>query len=211
VQGFDAPLLHLVHVDVEGGFVELDHVDAVGGQGARLGVEQVGEGERHLHAVAVMGVGDGVDDGHRPGQGDLELAAGMGAGKPRLVCMDAAAQRQRTGYLRHHRLVALLADAHLDPLGEIDAVHEVEEAVDEMLSRLFAIGDDVDAGILLQLDGDEGRIALAGLEVFARKSPRRPQLVGLGEPGRLRQAAGDAGLEHLFPFQRRVCSGPLHR
>ena len=44
----------LVHVDVEGRLVELDHVDAVGFERARLLVEQVGEGERHLHAVAVV-------------------------------------------------------------------------------------------------------------------------------------------------------------
>ena len=74
VERLDAPLLDGVHVDVEGGLVELDGIDAVGLQRARLLVEEVGEGHGHLGAVAVVPVGDGVDDGHRPGHGDLELA-----------------------------------------------------------------------------------------------------------------------------------------
>jgi hypothetical protein len=56
-------------------------------------VEQFGEGERHLDAVAVVLVGDGVDDGHRAGQGEFQLARGVGAGDARLVGMDAALQR----------------------------------------------------------------------------------------------------------------------
>ena len=84
VQRLDAPGRDLFHVDVERRLVELDHVDAVGFERARLLVEQVGEGKRHLDAVAVVLVGDGVDDGHRPGQGDLELALGVGAGVARL-------------------------------------------------------------------------------------------------------------------------------
>ena len=157
-----------VHIDVEGRLIELYDIDAVGSKPAYFLVEEVGKGEGHLHAVAVIGVGDGVDDGHRPRQGEFELAPRVGAGDPRLVCVDAATQRQRARDGRHHRLVALLADAHFDTLGEVDAVHEFEEAVDEMLARLLAIGDDVDAGILLNLDGEKRRVALAGFEIGSR-------------------------------------------
>ena len=93
VQRLDAPVLHFVHVDVEGGLIELDHVDAVARQRARLLVQQPGKGERHLHPVAVMRVRDGVDDGHRTGQGELELAPGMGARMAGLRCVDAALSR----------------------------------------------------------------------------------------------------------------------
>ena len=117
----------------------------------RFLVEQLGEGERHLDAVAVVLVGDGVDDGHRAGQGELDLVRGMGAGDQRLEVVDAALQPQRRHHLRHHRLVAVVADAHLDLVGEVDALDRLEKAVDEMLPRLLAVGDDVDAGILLQL------------------------------------------------------------
>ena len=169
-------------------------------EGARLLVEQVGERERHLDAVAVVGVRDGVDDGHRAGQGDLELARRVGAGVARLGGMHAALELERAGDGRHHRLVAVVADAHLDLAVEIDAVDEFEKAVHEMLARLLAVADDVDAGVLLLLDGEQGGVELGGGELVARELPRRPQLVRLGEPGRLRQAAGDGGGEEHRRF-----------
>ena len=83
-----------LHVDVEGGLVELDHVDAVLLQRARLLVEQLGERHRQLHLVAVVPVGDGVDDGHRPGHGDLDLSSSYALAAPRAsFWCDAALQR----------------------------------------------------------------------------------------------------------------------
>ena len=92
VQRLNAPAGGGVHVDVEGRLVELDDVDAVGGKPADLFVEQRRKGKRHFHAVAVMGVGDRIDDGHRAGQGEFEFSLGVGAGEPRLARMDAVAQ-----------------------------------------------------------------------------------------------------------------------
>jgi hypothetical protein len=54
----------------------------------------------------------------------------------------------------------------------------------------------VDAGVFLVLHGEQRRIELGGGELVARELPLRPQLVRLGEPGRLRQAAGDGGFKH---------------
>ena len=107
---------------------------------------------------------------------------------------------------RHHRLVAVGADAHLDLVGEVDAVDEFEKAVHEMLARLLAVADDVDAGVLLQLDREQRGVELGRRELVALQPPLRPQLVRLGEPGGFRQAAGDgrrkqhvyAGLETLW-------------
>ena len=65
--------------------------------------------------------------------------------QPRLGRVHAALQAQRPDDLRHHRLVAVVADAHLDLVLEVDAVDRFEEAVDEVLARLLAVGDDVDA------------------------------------------------------------------
>ena len=183
----------LVHVDVEGGLVELDHVDAVGLQRLGFLVEQFGKGERHLDAVAVILVGDGVDDGHRAGQGEFQLARGVGAGDAGLVGMDAAFQPQRRHHLRHHRLVAVVADSHLDLVGEIDALDLLQEAVDEMLAGLLALGDDVDAGVFLQLHRQQRGVALGARQFVALGFPGRPQRVGLGQPFRLRQRAGDRG------------------
>ena len=183
----------LVQEDVEGGLVELDHVDAVGLQRLGLGVEQFGEGERHLDLVAVIFVRDGVGDGHRAGQGEFQLAGGVGAGDAGFIGMDAALQRQRRDHLRHHRLVAVVPDAHLDLVGEIDALDLLQKAVDEMLAGLLALGDDIDAGILLQLHRQHGGVALGAGKFVAFRLPGRPQHVGFGQPFRLRQGACDGG------------------
>ena len=44
----DAPVVDLVHEDVERGLVELDEIDALRFELARLGIERVGEGHRHV-------------------------------------------------------------------------------------------------------------------------------------------------------------------
>ena len=54
-----------------------------------------------------------------------------------------------------------------DPTVEIDAVDRFEEAMDEMLARLLAVGDDVDPGILLQLQGNA-----ASRRAWPRRAPR---------------------------------------
>ena len=133
-----------------------------------------GERHRHLDAVAVMGVGDGVDDGHRPRQRELELALGMGARELRLARMHASLEAQRAGDRRHHRLVAVGADADLDLAREVDAVDEFEKAVHEMLARLLAVGDDVDAAILLQLEREQGGVALGVVELARRRAATAP-------------------------------------
>src|SRR6266581_1847652 len=111
-------------------------------------------------ANAIMGVRDGIDDGHRPRQRKLELARGVGARKLRLACVPARLEAKGARDGRHHRLVAVGADADLDLAREIDPIDEFEKAVHEMLARLLAVGDDVDAAILLQLEREQGRVAL---------------------------------------------------
>ena len=79
---------------------------------------------------------------------------------------------------------------------EIDAVEIGEKAVDEMDARLLAVADDVDAGVLLPLDREDGGVDLAGRERVALEPPGGPELFRLGEPEGLGQAAGDGGFEH---------------
>src|SRR5262249_26112807 len=67
MQRRDTPLYHLIHIDIEGRLVELDNVDAVGCERPGFLVEQVRECERHLDAIAVVTIRDGVDDGHWTG------------------------------------------------------------------------------------------------------------------------------------------------
>ena len=91
----------------------------------------------------------------------------MRAREPRLGRVHAAFQPQLADDLRHHRLVAVGADAHLDLVGEVDAVDEFEKAVHEMLARHLAVGDDVDAGILLLLQREQRRVGLGGGKLVA--------------------------------------------
>ena len=117
----------------------------------------------------------------------------MGAGDARLVGVDAALQLQRRHHLRHHRLVAVFADSHLDLVGEIDALDIGEKAVHKMLPRLLAFGDDIDAGVFLQFHRQHGGVALGAFKLGAGGFPGRPQHVGLGQPFGFRQRAGDRG------------------
>ena len=69
------------------------------------------------------------------------------------VCVHAAlAARSGAAHRRHHRLVAVVADAHLDLVLEVDAVDAFEEAMHEMLTRLLAVADDVEAGVFLDFE-----------------------------------------------------------
>ena len=62
--------------------------------------------------------------------------------------------------------------------------------------RLLAVADDVQAGVLLGLDPQQRGIELGLLQRGALGLPLRPQLLRLGQPGGLGQAAGDGGVEH---------------
>ena len=81
-----------------------------------------------------------------PGRVNLSLRLVWARASRASVACTRPLQAQRADHRRHHRLVAVVADAHLDLVREIDAVDEFEEAVHEMLARLLAVGDDVDAG-----------------------------------------------------------------
>lgn len=109
LQSLDAPIVDLVHVDVEGGLIELDEIDAVGLQGLGFRVQEIGEGKGHLHPIAIIAIGDGVDDGHRAGQGEFQLLLRVRPRHARFEGMDAVLELQRRDHLRHHRLIAILS------------------------------------------------------------------------------------------------------
>ena len=148
-------------------------------------------------SVAVVAVRHRVHDRHGARQGELQAARGVGPRELRFEGVDAAFQPQRRHHLRHHRLVAVVADSDLDLVREIDALDLLEEAVHEMLPRLLAVGHDVDAGVLLLLDPQQRGIGLGLAQGIAFSPPPRPELAGLREPARLGQAASDRGREHV--------------
>src|SRR5215203_6151031 len=118
----------------------------------------------------------------------------------RPACARAACASARwTGPLRRIGPTTVGPDADHRLLAEIDAVEIGEEAVDEVHAGLLAVAHDVEPGILLHLHGEDGGVELRLLEVGPRELPRRPQPFGLGEPGRLRQAADERRLQHSDP------------
>ena len=126
----------------------------------------------------------------------------------RLVCARASCASKAwtrplsfsgADHLRHHRVVAVVADAHLHLVLEVDAFDLLEKAVDEVLARLLAVADDVQPGVLLRLDPQQRGIGLGLAQFVALGLPLRPELVGFGQPARLGQAACDRGGEHGFP------------
>jgi hypothetical protein len=177
--------------------VELDQVDAEGLQLARLLVQQPGKRHGHVGAPAVVGVGDGVADGHGPRQGELEAPFRVRPGEARLLAVHRLRAPHRAGHGRHLDDVAVVADAHLGLPGPVDALDRLEEAVHEVGAELLAVADDVDAAVLLLLEPDQGGVLLAPLELGALQTPGRPQLLGLGQPGRLGQAACDRRVQHV--------------
>ena len=118
--------------------------------------------------------------------------------------MYAAFQAQGGHHLRHHRVIAVVADAHLDPVLEIDAVDLLKKAMHEMLTRLLAVTDDVKAGVFLGLDPQQGCVGLGLAQRLAFGLPLRPELVGFSQPGGFGQTAGNRGFKHQrIPFRQK--------
>ena len=189
----NTPFVDLAHEDIKGWFIELDDIDAEGFEFACFLVEQVREGHGHIGAATVVLVGDGVADCHRAGQRDLEPALGVGADKGCIGAVDGFRALQLRRHGRHVDGIAIVADAHLGLLRPVDTGDMLNEAVHEVDAELLAIGDDVDADVVLQLEPDQGCVALHGLKRRAGRAPRRPELFGFSEPGGLWQAASQRG------------------
>src|SRR3989441_6871156 len=114
-------------------------------------VDDARERRRQARAVAVVLVGEGVHDGHGPRDRELQPPLGIRTGPAHLVEVDGRAAGDGAGDRRHLRLVAVGADADRHALTEVDPLEPLQEAVHEVLPRLLAVGDDVDARRLLLL------------------------------------------------------------
>ena len=66
-----------------------------------------------------------------------------------------------------------------------------------MPPALLAIADDVQAGILLVMEGEADRVVLGLLEPIGPRHPRSEQLmIRISEPGGLGEASGERGPQH---------------
>jgi hypothetical protein len=155
--------------------------------------ESVGEGG----AIAIMLIRNGVGDGHRARQSELELVLRVGARGARFELVHGPLAADRASHGRDLGLVAVGADTDRLPTVEVDALEIAEKAMDEMDARLLAVADDVDAGVLLALHREDGRVDLARRERVALEPPCGPKFFRFSKPEGLRQAAGDGGFEHV--------------
>ena len=120
----------------------------------------------------------------------MRAAEGGGFGVGTFAALDLGRHSGHVG------VIAVVADAHGGHLGPVDAVDVFEEAVDEMLPELLAVGNDVDARIFLGLDPHQGGVALALPQLLAFQLPGRPELFRLGQPTGFGQTSGDGGFQH---------------
>ena len=58
---------------------------------------------------------------------------------------------------------------------EIDAFERRGETVGIALAAHLAVGDDVEAGLLLRFDGEDGGVVLRLVEIFRRNAPELPR------------------------------------
>jgi hypothetical protein len=87
---------------------------------------------------------------------------------------------QWSGHGRHFCLVTVIADSHGHAPGKIHPLDLFEKAVNEVLPRLLAIGHDVDPGVFLLFQRQQGRVPLRLQELLTFQLPRRPQHLRLG-------------------------------
>src|SRR5215471_10584349 len=131
------------------------------------------------------------------------MMASHAARKRRVVQLDRAVARDRTGDGRHVRLVPIGADPAAHHLREVHAVDVFEEAVHEMAPGLLAVGDAIDAGALLLVQRDAHRVAFRVVEFGTAQPPLRPELFRFREPGWFGEAACDRRAD-LRPAQTRA-------
>ena len=110
--------------------------------------------------------------------------------------MHAALEFELCHHLRHLRVVAAVSDAHRHLVLKVDAVYLLQKAVHEVLTCLFAVANDVQACVLLQLDPQQRGIALGLQQLVALRLPLRPKFLRFGQPGGFGQATCNERFKH---------------
>ena len=186
------------------GLVELDDI--------RPGLEQVDRlrvaerGGLPVRVVIVLGL---LRHGERARHGDLDGPVGVRAEESQVVYLDRVPAPDRPGDPRH-RVGVPAAVKRGARVVDVHAVQRGREPVGVALPAHLAVGDDVQARVLLRPDGQQRRVLLSLPEVgrihppqFQRPGPRREPVgepLAVDQPVRLRVAADERCREkHLWP------------
>jgi hypothetical protein len=191
VEGVDTPLVDLLEEHIKRGFVELNDIDPERAEIENLVVDDVGKGKREIATRTVVAIEERIHDRHWSRYCNLERTIGHAAGEANLAGVHAGGAANRRNDTWAIGFIAIAADSAPHLLGEIDAFDAGDESMDEVLPRLFAVGHDVDPGVLLFEERDSRRVAHRFGERVPALAPLRPKAFRLGEPRWLRQTAGD--------------------
>ena len=117
-----------------------------------------------------------------------------------IVAASAGRKLERNRLLNelNHEYFAIMArrcviKAGASPEESYDSAQMLDEGRDEMLARLLAVADDIDAGLPLIVQRQTQGVLFALDERVFRQFPRRPERFGLGKPAGFGQAAGGGG------------------
>ena len=200
VQGIHAPDGNLIHEGIEGRFIEQNDVNAQRFKLPSLFVQKCCKGHGHFRPAAIMGVGDGIANGHRAGQGKFELVCDMFATKFRALSMHGFFTLNRRCHCRHLGVIPVIANAHGGHALPVDAVNIFQKSMHEMFAELLAVTDDINPRIFLAFNPGQGRILLARNQIFPFQAPGSPQRLRFRQPSRFRQTARYCRCDHRISF-----------
>src|SRR5262249_36404313 len=174
--------------------VELEHVAAGGLEVAQLGIDRGGDDHRKLGPVLVGLVERAIDPGHRPGKRHLHRAVGVRLGEAEVVdgCRTAASDLASDAW-HHARLMAAAIHVLLRLVDEVDTVPRPRHVEDEAFAALLAIGQEIEADLLLLAQRYDRGIVLRLAQLIALEPEGDAVALGMGEPYRAREASNAGG------------------
>ena len=160
IERLEAELPRLLGPRLHVRLVDLDDVRAGGEQIADLGIER----DRVIHGRQLAAAAVVVDlrllrHRERPGHGHLHRLRRVPAQEIEVAHADRVTAADRADDPRHRRRMAAAVERRAR-IVEIDAFERRREQVRIAFAADFAVGDDVEAGLLLRADRDDRRVVL---------------------------------------------------
>src|SRR5690606_24196646 len=144
-----------------------------------------------------MGIIKRIDHSHWSRQGPFDGLLGLLTQKLRIFDKNRFWTRYATNDCWYTCIIAIPYSDSLALL-EIDAVEVFDKRSDEMLARLLAIADDIDARLPLIVESQAQGILLSRSQFLILQFPWRPKFLWLRKPGGFWQAAGGGRRQKCF-------------